>query len=549
MSELLKNNSENSTNNNETSGLEVLTEMQDKFDPDAAKKLAGQDKPESTESLEKLSPREAANEYLQLLDELSKDFTYPYYSDERQGQHHCAPNITTELGRKYSDNPHYRWRGYASTEAGATDGTMLRIASADFILANEIGWRNEDSNTTPYNQNIEQELAISYNDKGNYNYGNGDYGRTNNEARNRQFFGFDDPERAKKVERAIELRKNFENIWKTSEAKLKVNPGEAKSIGAMPEFTRAGWQIQEMAKQWLNDGQASGEIRSVGTMTPEQKIEANREAFFDIQKRRAYLAELYPVLARGFNAMNKSEWDNIPDSICTEYAVGDELCRHMLPGNEHGKGNIQYPNGMIMPDYYNEYDATQYLLYQEARNKNNQIIDQEALEQFEAPKPDINTAKERLNSVVATIRTITKLEDLNKIRTGEASIIQPKIGIATDISEAYEWDKVDSIGTIYDELTKQEFQIQSERDRLELEQAEAKAAQAFGAWEALSNEYQGANPFKRAFMQINGYQRKFKALEANARTQNTILERKRQNYQNGSGRWDPVTRSFRKLEQ
>ena len=150
---------------------------------------------------------------------------------------------------------------------------------------------------------------------------------------------------------------------------------------------------------------------------------------------------------------------------------------------------------------------------------------------------------------MATIRTITKLEDLNKIRTGEASIIQPKIEIATDISEAYEWDKVDSIGTIYDELTKQEFQIQSERDHLELEQAEAKAAQAFGAWEALSNEYQGANPFKRAFMQINGYQRKFKALEANARTQNTILERKRQNYQNGSGRWDPVTRSFRKLEQ
>lgn len=279
--------SENSTN------LEILTEMSGKFDPDKARTLVERDRqkePEMpsaeaetetdetvthlaviAEQKEKvLSPEDAANEYLSLLDELSQDFLNPCYSDERKGQSHYANNITTDLGLKYSDNPHYRWRGYASTEAGATDGTMLRIASADCILANEIGWRNggekvgeiieqvdkkiadldaeyskkgrlgkffgkkgyeqarkdlerskndaEFNFSRRYNANIAKELAISYNEKGNYDYGNGDYGQSQNESRNRQFFGLDDPERAKKVERAIELRQKYETEWAKDKA-------------------------------------------------------------------------------------------------------------------------------------------------------------------------------------------------------------------------------------------------------------------------------------------------------------------------------------------
>lgn len=223
-------------------------------------------KTEKLKPVDELSPKDAANEYLALLDELSQDFTNPYYSEERKGQHHYANNITTELGRKYSSNPHYRWRGYASTEAGETDGTMLRIAGADSILASEIGWRTEgekvgkkmeqvDKNIADldadyskkgrlgkilskrkyekarneleqtrrtmeyqfnqkYNGSIAKELAISYNEKGDYDYNGGDYGKSQNEARNRRFFGLDDPERAKKIERAIELRMQHESEWK-----------------------------------------------------------------------------------------------------------------------------------------------------------------------------------------------------------------------------------------------------------------------------------------------------------------------------------------------
>ena len=287
MSEALKSGGEKSAGNmGSASHLEVLTEMSDKFNPDKARRLAEQDKPKATEKSagnigvedkashlavipekqeKELSPQDAANEYLSLLDELSKDFSNPYYGEERKGSRHYDNNITTELGRKYSDNPHYRWRGYASTEAGETDGTMLRIASADNILANEIGWRTEgekvgkkieqldkdiadldvnyskkrrlgkffgrrkyektrkaleqSKNTVEhqfnrrYNQNIAKELAISYNEKGNYDYNGGDYGQSQNEVRNRQFFGLDDSERAKKVERAIELRQKYEAEW------------------------------------------------------------------------------------------------------------------------------------------------------------------------------------------------------------------------------------------------------------------------------------------------------------------------------------------------
>ena len=281
MSETIKTGGEKSAENAEATGqFEVLAEMSGQFDPDEARRLAERDKREtetgdrSSEHLvaipekqeEELSPQEAANEYLSLLDELSRDFTNPYYSNERKGKHHYAGNsITRELGLRYSDNPHYRWSGYAGTEAGETDGTLLRIASADSIIASEIGWRDdgeeagkkieqidksiaaldadyskkgrlgkffgkrkyekakknlEQSKQTveyqfgrKYNANIAKELAISYNDRGDYDYNGGDYGQSQNEARNRQFFGLDDPERAKKVERAIELRRKYEAEW------------------------------------------------------------------------------------------------------------------------------------------------------------------------------------------------------------------------------------------------------------------------------------------------------------------------------------------------
>lgn len=285
MSENLKTIGENSAENTNETHLKVLTEMSGKFDANKARILTERDKPKQPEAptaktdIDKksthlmalpekkekiLTPEEAANEYLSLLDELSQDFTYSGYNGRNEGKFHYAGGIAADLGEKYSKNPHYHMRGHSGTEAGP-DGTMLRMASADQILKNEISWRTEgekvgkkieqfdqeiadldteyskkgwlgkffgrkkyekarenlqyskhsaESEINAYNANMAKELAISYNEKGDYDYNGGDYGISQNEARNRQFFGLDDPERAKKVERAIELRQKYESEWK-----------------------------------------------------------------------------------------------------------------------------------------------------------------------------------------------------------------------------------------------------------------------------------------------------------------------------------------------
>lgn len=288
MSETIKSGGEKAAENAGAGHLEVLTEMSGKFDPNKARSLAERDRPKRAEKPKEvkgaeflavmpekrekeLSPQDAANEYLSLLDELSQEFTNPFYKNgaEHGGEQHTANHIVRDLGRKYSDNPHYRHRGYIGTEANGEDGvdyTVERMGVADAILANEIGWRTEgvtvgkkmekvdqdiadlDADYSKkgrlgkffgkrkyerakkeleqskrvmqfqfekkYNGNIARELAVAYNERGRSSGWNGhDYGQSQNEAHNRQFFGFDDPERAKKVERAIELRQKYEAEW------------------------------------------------------------------------------------------------------------------------------------------------------------------------------------------------------------------------------------------------------------------------------------------------------------------------------------------------
>lgn len=291
------NKGERSTESTGTGHLEVLTEMADKFNPDEAKKLAEQNKPKNTEKTpddakftylavmpekqeKELSPQDAANEYLSLLDELSKDFVNPYYKDGSGQSHHPNSSLARELGKKYSNNPHYRSRGKNYSEAGV-DRTLYRMEAVDVILRAELGWRNggeqlkkayekidqkisnldneyakkgrigkffgkrkyersrkslESSKRDAenqfmreklpgtyghsYNDIIMDELAISYDETGNRGsrfgvrgYATREAKDTKNEEYNRRFFGLDDPERAAKIERAIELRQKYEAEW------------------------------------------------------------------------------------------------------------------------------------------------------------------------------------------------------------------------------------------------------------------------------------------------------------------------------------------------
>ncbi|MBQ7802310.1 hypothetical protein IJ380_00355 [Candidatus Saccharibacteria bacterium] len=270
MSETLKKSPESELSTNPSEKWESLATVQfkEKSEPEEPKPktlehLTVLKTEKSLPPISELSPKDAAEEYLSLLDELSDDFTYPFYKDgSKTGVHqHIASGIARDLGKKYSENPHYRWSGYIGSEADSDDRTLVRMQSADNILMNEIHWRDEgekagkklarlDKDITDldeeysrkgrlakffykrkynqertklerskraekskfgaYNANIAKELAISYNERGDYDFNGGSYGKSENEARNRKFFGFDDPKRAAKIERAIELRRKIE---------------------------------------------------------------------------------------------------------------------------------------------------------------------------------------------------------------------------------------------------------------------------------------------------------------------------------------------------
>lgn len=286
MSEALRAGGEKSAENMEAGGFGALAEMSDKFDPDRARKLAEVNKPKTAESPveagsdaglyqlaeageqqnKELNPKDAANEYLALLDELSQDFVNPNYENGKMPTSTGA-SFAKELGLKYGDDSHYRWRGYAGTEADPNDRTIFRMGMADSILASEIEWRGitdeevsaanekreriekgladldaEYSKKGPLgkffgrkgyerrrgalngqkerplgqseNELIARGLAYAYDESGGHSFSDAThYQMVDNEALNRRFFGLDNPERAEKIERAIELRQKYADEW------------------------------------------------------------------------------------------------------------------------------------------------------------------------------------------------------------------------------------------------------------------------------------------------------------------------------------------------
>lgn len=267
----------------EPNHIDTLSSLSGKFNPDEARRA--QDKRREAMAAERekremepansnfghlallvethnkeLTPQDAANEYLSLLDELSQDAKNPVYSNGNVPTG-TGLGLVKDIGGKYSENPHYRYAGYAGSEAGDNDRTLFRMGMADFILKNEIEWRKisdedikeiEENNkqleklesdfakksrlsqffgrkkhekeiadfkhgrrfTMPYEENqlIEQGLEYLYNDVADFGYHHETI-RKESEAECRHFFGLDDPERAKKIERAIELRQKYEKEW------------------------------------------------------------------------------------------------------------------------------------------------------------------------------------------------------------------------------------------------------------------------------------------------------------------------------------------------
>ena len=228
--------------------------------------------------------------------------------------------------------------------------------------------------------------------------------------------------------------------------------------------------IKKQTEEWLKNCQAEGSIIPLGEVTIDQIIEANREFFFDVQKRRAFIAKTYPELLDDQGVSQSKRPESVPESIFEEFSQGEFLCLQMLPSVEKNsiEGGVRYPNGTIFPIFYgdNPGAASHFLRYQESRKQNDQILDQEALASFETPpNQNIEEVREKLGQVIEMIHATTDVDrltdefDLSKLREKG---LMPKESIISDIEIEYELRKLKVDITIDDERHKQTQKVSRE---------------------------------------------------------------------------------------
>lgn len=167
MSEVLKNGGEKTTENAGENHLEVLTEMRDKFDANKARERMEADKPKASKdkksthleviskkpekkAVEELTPKEASKEYLDLLMDLSSNFT------SAEGKSSRAANYDKN-GNIISGNTAY-------------SGGEKRIVGQIYETATGKNYRNEKAHSNTMDDNgvrkwddkyVDRELSIS----------------------------------------------------------------------------------------------------------------------------------------------------------------------------------------------------------------------------------------------------------------------------------------------------------------------------------------------------------------------------------------------------
>lgn len=181
MPETLKTSDEKSAENTGSNRLQVLTEMNSKFDPEKAKTLAEKDRAKKSEtatsthlevvpekpkqkSVEELTPEEASKEYLDLLMDLSANFTSAEGKSSRVASYDKNGNVQVH-NRGYSGEDRRIVGQIYETATGKkfreerskfNDGKWedkyldreLALGMADDIISAESDWRAAGESTT-----------------------------------------------------------------------------------------------------------------------------------------------------------------------------------------------------------------------------------------------------------------------------------------------------------------------------------------------------------------------------------------------------------------
>ena len=194
MPETLKAGGEQSAGDLEKANhLEVLTEMSDSFDPEKAKNLALEDQPKeavepstklellSKKPVEELTPKEASKEYLDLLMDLSADFTSAEGKSSRVASYDENGNLVihnngysgenrrivgqlleTATGKNFQEEKYKLENGKWEDEYVDRE---LALAMADDIITAESDWRLVADSTSIEDEQAEKEALIQEKDK------------------------------------------------------------------------------------------------------------------------------------------------------------------------------------------------------------------------------------------------------------------------------------------------------------------------------------------------------------------------------------------------
>ena len=295
-----------------------------------------------------------------------------------------------------------------------------------------------------------------------------------------------------------DLAKKLQAEDAPKEPGLKVGRAEAMKIGSeiSTYFTH---EDQEMAKTQLEAGLADGSLAVRRDLSHAERLESNRDSFAEIQKRRAFLAQLYPGL------LEDPKSKDIPASIRSEFSTGDFICLNMLSGELHAD-TVQLPNGMSL---YHPEDAIKTVSrYEQAKKLNDQIIDQKALAEF---KPqDFSETEQSIQEKLDQIEKASSFEELDGIvQQGPASTKLE--GFITDIDSALQNQSRPDMGYI---IKSRRIELERQKAMSEIDALEQRIAKIDAEQKRLEDEYSNAGLFKKAAFLIGGHRKALKKLES-----------------------------------
>ena len=319
-------------------------------------------------------------------------------------------------------------------------------------------------------------------------------------------------------------------------------------------YLELGWHERTpIIKDIIDGGLNSGEMKVLdrGSVSREQCIEANRAAYGDVQKRRAFIAQMYPVLTQG------REWDDpelkaVPESIREEFSNGGKIANRLLQtasGDGGQEGFLQLPNGTIVSFEQRQEEIDSMLAYEESRRANDQILDLDALSRFEAPRSNVEETNEWLSMLSDKIRSCESLDEVKQFSfynlVREGNFIKP--AISTDIEATISNKQI--VNTITEEVLSQENTIRQRDAIRQIEDARSRLDESEALVKQLEDEYNNANPIKRALLMISGHGNRLSAARMDVSSRKSLLTSRQARYDRGLSKWDPASRSWTKGER